>query len=362
MVSDKIKTEIKELFISGKTATEIAEMYEFTPAKVRNIIRRTEGAQRYSKAPFKVGDIFGDGNLEIVALGTPKKEANGSNRQTYDVKCKLCGDISNVLRQNLIRDSRKCCKNCMKVGQTNILWKGYKDLSMTFFHDIRNGAIGRNLEFNVTIEELWYLYEKQNKKCNLSGVDIDFDIETSAWKGRKPTASLDRIDSKKGYTIENIQWLHEHVNWMKQDFSQIEFIEWCKRVHTNTQGLVHVDNNEELIVRDHHKNWRGYGNLSLYLYNSYKYGAYKRNHIFDVSIEYLWDLFVEQKGVCALSGVCIYFPHKHGEDKTASLDRIDSSRGYVYDNLQWVHKDLNFIKHKLSQEKFLQYCQLIALR
>lgn len=362
MVSDKIKEEIKELFISGKTATEIAEMYGFTPAKVRNIIRRTDGAQRYSKAPFKVGDIFGDGNLEIVSLGVSQKEANGSNRQTYNVKCKLCGDISNVLRQNLVRNSRKCCKNCMKAGEKNRLWKGYNDLSLTCFHDIRNGAIARNLEFSVTMDQLWNLYEKQNKKCSLSGVNIHFDIETPFWKGRKPTASLDRIDSKRGYIVENIQWVHEDVNWMKQDFTQEEFINWCKKIHQYTINPIKISNIEAITIKNHHKNWRGCGNLSQYLYGSYERGAKRRNHIFNVSIQYLWELFVNQEGLCSLSGSTIYFPVCHNGTKTASLDRIDSQVGYIENNVQWVHKDVNFIKHKFSQHKMKEWCSLIAIR
>ena len=46
----------------------------------------------------------------------------------------------------------------------------------------------------------------------------------------RKTASLDRIDSNKGYTKDNVQFVHKDINWMKQDFEQNKFIEYCKKV------------------------------------------------------------------------------------------------------------------------------------
>jgi hypothetical protein len=42
------------------------------------------------------------------------------------------------------------------------------------------------------------------------------------------TASLDRIDSKLGYNINNIQWVHKDVNTIKWDLSHDKFIEICQ--------------------------------------------------------------------------------------------------------------------------------------
>jgi hypothetical protein len=49
---------------------------------------------------------------------------------------------------------------------------------------------------------------------------------------------------------------------------------------------------------------------------------------------------------------------KNGKDRegTASLDRIDSSKGYSKDNVQWVHKRLNAVKQNLTPEEFLFWC------
>jgi hypothetical protein len=47
------------------------------------------------------------------------------------------------------------------------------------------------------------------------------------------SASLDRIDSSKGYVKGNVQWTHKTVNIMKQAMSDEELIDWCKVIVKN---------------------------------------------------------------------------------------------------------------------------------
>ena len=88
--------------------------------------------------------------------------------------------------------------------------------------------------------------------------------------------------------------------------------------------------------------------------------AKKRNIEFNVSMKYLQELWEKQKGVCALSGLPIILGNKFSVKQTASLDRVDSSRGYIEGNLQWLHKDVNKMKLAHSQEKFIELCNLVT--
>ena len=45
---------------------------------------------------------------------------------------------------------------------------------------------------------------------------------------------------------------------------------------------------------------------------------------------------------------------------TASLDRIDSSKGYIEGNVQWVHKRVNLMKGNMSTENFIEWCNLVV--
>lgn len=113
-------------------------------------------------------------------------------------------------------------------------WKGCGDLYMGQFYNIRHGAKVRNLPFEITIEDAWQLFLKQNKKCALTGLDIKLSTGNL---DKETTASLDRIDSTKGYTLENIQWVHTDINKMKMEFPQKYFIEMCKLVSSRNTGL-----------------------------------------------------------------------------------------------------------------------------
>ena len=85
--------------------------------------------------------------------------------------------------------------------------------------------------------------------------------------------------------------------------------------------------------------------------------------MFDIKIEDAWDQFELQKGKCAYTGVELILTTKYGRKyglNTASLDRIDSSRGYTIDNIQWVHKKINRIKSNLSEKEFIDWCKKVT--
>ena len=86
----------------------------------------------------------------------------------------------------------------------------------------------------------------------------------------------------------------------------------------------------------------------------YQHSAKKRGHAWDVSPEYLWQLWLDQDGVCSYTGRSLV----HGVD--ASIDRIDNQKGYEEGNLQWVHKDVNWMKGAFSEEVFLAVCREVA--
>lgn len=84
---------------------------------------------------------------------------------------------------------------------------------------------------------------------------------------------------------------------------------------------------------------------------------------FNLTYEYVVGLFEKQKGMCALSGVEIKFSRKWrdgNKDQTASLDRIDNQRGYLKGNVQWIHKDVNFMKYTFDQKYFIEMCKKIT--
>lgn len=92
---------------------------------------------------------------------------------------------------------------------------------------------GRVIEFNITLDDIWNQFVKQNKKCAISGVEITFPKTNKDYREYKWTASVDRIDSKLGYTPDNIQIVHKKINVIKFDMSTEELFTWCKIIASN---------------------------------------------------------------------------------------------------------------------------------
>lgn len=108
-----------------------------------------------------------------------------------------------------------------------------------------------------------------------------------------------------------------------------------------------------------HKN--GYGQVSGSYISSVRAGASRRGIGFSIDAEYAWDVFNAQGGECALTGIKLIMTYdgKRNATNTASIDRIDSSKGYIEGNIQWVHKDINAMKLGMSDTDFISYCKLV---
>lgn len=79
--------------------------------------------------------------------------------------------------------------------------------------------------FDLDPDFLWELYKKQKEKCALTGWPIQFSNTNS-----ENTCSIDRIDSSKGYTKDNIQLTHKIVNRCKLNCPEEFFFAICKSV------------------------------------------------------------------------------------------------------------------------------------
>ena len=95
------------------------------------------------------------------------------------------------------------------------------------------------------------------------------------------------------------------------------------------------------------------GELTLTRYTHLVKSATKRHKEFNVSIEYLWNLFKSQKQICAITGEYIE------SIEEASLDRIDSSKDYIEGNLQWTTYRANVSKHTMTMEQLYDFCKKV---
>lgn len=160
------------------------------------------------------------------------KKRNAVSKHVYECQCD-CGIITEINRPDLIsRHTISCGCGKLQQNSANLCWKGCGEISGRLWSSIKSKALLRNLEFSITIEQGWQKFLEQNKKCALSGLELKFSVSEYK-KMNDRTASLDRIDSSKGYTINNIQWIDKRINVMKMDMDENEFIQICMQITKN---------------------------------------------------------------------------------------------------------------------------------
>jgi predicted DNA-binding protein YlxM (UPF0122 family) len=214
---DKSINEIsREINIPSNTISKYLDVY--------NISRKSGGTRKNKKNKnsfnykndIKIGDVCGNLFVEYI------------DKNQLHCRCK-CGNIKIVHASRIRLKQIKSCGCLIKRrGMDSPLCKGVGHIPRSVFNKCKINAADRNIDFSLTIEDLDNQYKKQNGKCLISGLNIGFHDQKQSKV--LSTASLDRIDSDKPYSVSNIQWVHKRIQQMKWTSSQEEFIIWCKIV------------------------------------------------------------------------------------------------------------------------------------
>lgn len=167
-------------------------------------------------------------NLTAVSIGGVDKKGH----ILWTCRC-TCGVEKLIPTGHLTRrvNPVKSC-GCLRhrKGYKNPCWNGFGDISGDWWtsHVLRSANSYRPKKVTISIKQAWTLLCAQNFKCALSGIPIEI---------RDGTASLDRIDSAKDYEMQNVQWVHKHVNIMKNKFEQGTFVNLCKLIATHSKQI-----------------------------------------------------------------------------------------------------------------------------
>lgn len=154
-----------------------------------------------------------------------KEDGKIDNYKAVTCKCK-CGKIIRC-KKTLINSGRKKSCGCM-ISETEFV---SKNIMRMYWFAVRTNALQRNIDFNINPEDLETKINQQNFKCALSGLDITLPYSHNEFlKDREWTASVDRIDSNKPYTRDNIQFVHKDINRMKMNLSEQKFLEYCRLI------------------------------------------------------------------------------------------------------------------------------------
>lgn len=171
-----------------------------------------------------------------------------------------------------------------------------------------------------------------------------------AWEGCKPC-------SEGGVTRTRSFWLCRCVCGTERSVRQETLLK--PKGNSQSCGCLKQDKMRANIGMKH-RGWKGYGGISGSFWYTIQKDALRRGIPFEIGIKHAWHVFRAQKARCCLTGEALTLTGEGRGRGTASLDRIDSTLGYVEGNVQWLHKDINIMKHVHTTERFLELCRMVV--
>ena len=154
-------------------------------------------------------------------------------------ECKIKKPLYRFYNRRGFRGGKeKLCRTCEKKKKDDR--RGHQTADQiinSLINACRNNAIERKMngrmscgEFSLTQDIIWEIYHSQHGKCIYSNKKLIFNHNDMN------KISIDRIDSSKGYTRENIQLVSKYVNWMKLDTREDEFLYLISSIFGNIKN------------------------------------------------------------------------------------------------------------------------------
>ena len=104
---------------------------------------------------------------------------------------------------------------------------------------------------------------------------------------------------------------------------------------------------------------REYSRGDLPYYEYWRRAKYRGKEC-DLTIDYIKDLWKKQNGKCAITRIPLIHPTKAtNKCLMASLDRIESDKGYIIGNVQFVTCAINYAKNSHSDSDIRDFIKLV---
>lgn len=94
--------------------------------------------------------------------------------------------------------------------------------------------------------------------------------------------------------------------------------------------------------------------------------ARQRKHEHNIDTAYLKRLWARQKGVCPFTGWFLLLPNgsmgweSGHHPKNASLDRVNSNKGYVKGNVRFISVMANYARNQFTDKQLREFCRAVS--
>lgn len=174
-------------------------------------------------------------NGEVIGKIAVKHGVDRGRKKQNDLKkigykrCSICFEIKPIdeFPKRTRHDGTTSERFCIKCSKTNLNLALSRVISSAKYR-----ATKKKIEFNISSEYVLNLLEKQNGKCFYSGKQLGLIFNENL----RDMMSIDRIDSSRGYTADNIVLCCAAVNSMKNSMTIEEMVDWCTAISENMKG------------------------------------------------------------------------------------------------------------------------------
>jgi hypothetical protein len=179
-------------------------------------------------------------NQEILEfIGYKKRGTGNSEYPYYKCKCNFCGSEYNSFIENL-KDARKSgvsCKKCSNHQHREYGAMSAQDAQVSIvYSNYKSRAKFKNWEFSLTKSEFSELVRSNCHYCNQEPNKIRLDRVKGKRESNDSSClmnGIDRVDSSKGYTIDNSLPCCEDCNKAKRNLNYNDFLELIKNIYLN---------------------------------------------------------------------------------------------------------------------------------
>jgi hypothetical protein len=159
--------------------------------------------------------------LPFAAFYTTGKKVNGDPK--YNSWCKTC-----ISKKQASYHERTWGKEALQYTA----FKRTKSVR-SYLQYLRSKAVQRNKGEVLSLDALELLWRTQQGKCALTSWPMTMELANGVVH---TNCSIDRIDSKYGYEVGNVQLVCRAANVAKNSLTHNEFLTLCCAVMENTNG------------------------------------------------------------------------------------------------------------------------------
>lgn len=161
------------------------------------------------------------------------EECDKNDEREKTMIIKKCPNCEKEFEDN--GNHRRLCPNCYRLKQRDIQRERASTIEGYFkqiLSNIYNANRGKRFgDPDITLEQLINLYHKQDGKCAISGIIMELGDKRNGRGGNPFALSIDRIDSFKPYTIDNIELVIIAVNYFKGKYPLGVLLDITKQIY-----------------------------------------------------------------------------------------------------------------------------------